>query len=713
MKKKVRILKSRIAPPVDFGAVTKGGNVCGVELEKTEFDFVQLSGRRLVLFDAYSAAHKYNAFDVDFGIVAFPFYLSCMTDSGERVAYCGMRFDEGEPAEWKLLCDDESLARLQADGDAASVPISSGVCVIADEAAYAEYREHIRDEIHPLSGHIILNGQTHEVISLFGRKYAVFSGGWGGGKYKCFAGYAEDGKPIALIVDFGMIEYPKRTDEPVEVEIDTGDGEVYVYDPKLSARENDIAKWSNIIEHSKSAVERLHAYSRRGYMHHSSGDENGALADYVAAIAECKRITDKGELARAWSVYDNAAEIYRERSDYQAAIDVMNAALDADNEMYSGAYVRLVDLYLLTKRTDEAREMAERLIKAHGNDPTAHAKYAECAVSAMDYVAAAREYDVLATEFRLYDSLFDEASCLIALGENKRAQTVLERYPAKQYSEKYMYYHAYIAYRERRIFAAIDLAEKAYRIDPEYMPALYLLIDMQSAVQDYRAVARYAEEYIRLRPDNEFGYCVCAEAHLVLGEFSDSARNYRHLYERIKPIDMYAALAAVLYSRMGEKKTGNKLLRMLKRKRSPYHSAALYAIDCVKYRKRDDALSRMVLKQNCDADFLLRLAVYLTAVGEVLSATRILEGLASDPTYEVVAQQIRAAERIGDKKLFDSFLDYYIENFIGGTLTATERMIVTERFLRDPTAREDWLPKLAVLTEQLEMKRAAMKKKQP
>lgn len=712
MKKTVKIPKSRLVPPVDFGTVMRGGELCGIRLDYREYAFMQFENGKAVLFDAYSSAHGYSAFDVEFGVVAFPFCALCMTDAGERVAYCGLRFSEEETVEWRLLCSDAALAGLAADPDAASVPIGSGVCCIADERAYRTYAAHIKDDIHPLAGQIILNGQAHAELELFGNKYAVFSSGWGDGRFRCYAGYTRDGRAVAFIVDFGMIEYPERADADtlVDVEINVADGDTYVYDPKKSARENDIARWSSIIATSKSAEERLRAYSRRGYLYHSVNDLNAALADYTAAVGECKNVTDRSELSRAWSVFDNAASIYCQRSDYESAIVLMIDALAVGDDFYAGAYVRLIDLYLLTKRADEAKKIAEQMTKKRPDDPVSHMKLAECAVSAMDYELAAREYETLAVKFRLYENLFDEAACLIEMGEYEKADGALERHPAKEYSEQYMYYKAYSAFKRRKYYEAIEYAERAYDLDPEYMPALYLLIDLESLVQEYHAVARYAEEYIKLRPDHEYGYSVCAEAHLILGVLSESARKYYYLYKRVKTDDdKYAALAAATAAGTGDKKRGKSILRALKRRRSAYLSAATYAVHFNKYKGRADALRKMVLKREYDADFLLQLSVYLTAVNGVLPATRILEFLSGEgePTFEVVAQQIRAAERIGDRKLFDSFLSFYLDKFIGGTLTVTERRALTERFMRDPKRRADWLPQLAILAEKLEQKRRA------
>ncbi|MDE6401065.1 MAG: tetratricopeptide repeat protein, partial [Clostridiales bacterium] len=638
-------------------------------------------------------AHRYRPFDVECGVVAFPFYCGCMTDGGERVAYCGLRFGEERAEKWKLLGLESALGLLNVDATAAGVSITSGVCCIADSEAYVDYCKHLQDEVHPLAGLIVLNGQTHEQVELYGNKYAVFSTGWGDGKYNCYAGFTADGRLTAIVADFGMIEYPMGDDELEEVEVEADAVDLYVYDPSKSESENNIARWTLALENASDPIMRLRAYSRRGYAYHSAKNSDAALADYISAVECSKQVTDRGELSRAWSVYDNAAEIYCQRSDYESAIRLMTDALEVNDSLYSGAFVRLIDLYRLTKRADKAMEIAERMLERRPNDPVASMKYAECCVSVAEYKAAADMYERLATKFMLYENLFDEASCLIELGDYEQASSALERHPAKEHYEQYWYYKAYIDYKKRDFRAALDNAEISHELDKEYMPALYLLIDIESLLQEYHAVARYAEEYKRLRPDNEYGYNVCAEAHLMLGNFSECARNYCYLYDSIKQDDKYAALAALACSKSGDKKRRTEMMRVLKRKRSPYYYGTMYGVYISKYRELDNALDKVVYNLHSDKDFILLLAVYLLQINVILPATHLIGELTKDNyrSFEVVAQQIRIAEKIGDKKQFLSFLDYYAEHYIAADMPAQDKRIIAERFMSANGKRRGWL----------------------
>ena len=688
MKATIKIPKSRITAPIDFGSVITMHSACGVKLSYTEYDFIQPTGK-LVMFDGYSGAHKYAPFDVE-AAICFPFFCGCMTDRGERVAYAGLRLSEDKAVEWKPLIDKSELVKLSAKVSEGGTPIPSGVCCFSDEEGYKLYASHINDEVPPLAGLIVLDGQTHSIAELYGKRYAVFSTGWGDGRYTCYAGYTEEGKVTAIIADFGMIDYGKRDDSPIDVEVDVGD-DMFVYDPTKTEEQNNIAHQTMIIEHSEYPAEKLKAYSRRGYAYHCMGDVDSALKDYLKAVEQSKSVTDRRVLFMAWSVYDNAAEIFCDRREYDSAIELMNEALSVNDTFYAGAYVRLIDLYQQAKRSDDALEVATRMVKARPDDPVAHMKYAECCVSAMDFRAAAAAYDLLVTEFDLYENLFDEASCFIELGDYEQALSSLNRHPAKENYEQYWYYCAYIEYKERRLYSALELAERAHEIDGEYMPALYLLIDIESLLNEYHAVARYAEEYKRLRPDNEYGYSVCAEAQLLLGNMTECARNYWHLYNKIKSDDKYAALAAITCFHTVEKRGAVQILKKLKRKKSAYYSGALFGMYITKFQHHLQ-LERDMYNSGTDDDFWLTLSVFLFKTDNVLHSTQIFDLLYRDSAlpYEAVAQQIRAAERIGNKKHFLSFTDYYVNKFISPSVSPQERKRLAESFIAD-AAHKSWL----------------------
>lgn len=682
MKKIVKIPKNRLSAPIDFAVMLADKKACGVALEYIESDRLPLGGNA-VLFDAYASARKYSAFDVELGDGGYPFCLCCKTNDGSRVAYCGLRLSDEPAQKFELIASDDSLGKLTVDPDAASVPINSGVCCIADKSAYDEYVAHIKDDIHPLAGLIVLDGQTHTSVELFGKKYAVYSTGWGDGRYRCYIGYAADGKPATLLVDFGMIDYPESDGTLVDVEINADGNDVYVPDPDKSERENNVKKWTQKVKAAKTPSERLAAYARRGYAYHSSGNIDAALKDYLAAVAECKNVENRGDILRAWAVFDNAAEIYCGRSDYESAIGLMNTALDVGDDFHSGAYSRLIDMYMATKRTADAKKTAERMIAARPDDPVAAIKFAEVCVAAGDYDSAAKTYEELATRFKLFENLFDEASCLIELGKLDEADAVLERFPTKESSEQYWYYKAYIDFKNRKLSDAREKAEKSMNIDGKYMPPLYLLIDIDSLMQEYHSVARYAEEYKKIRPDHEYGYSVCAEAQLIFGNYSESSRNYMHLYDNIKKDDKYAALAAITAAATGEGKTSRAMLKALKRKHSSYYYGAVYAIYFTKYSTKDSALDKVLFKLGADDDFLLQLAVYFADTGTVIPAARILDALSKkkNPPSEVIAQQIRLSERINDQKHFSMFLEYYINNFLGVNMPYKDKFVVANRFI--------------------------------
>ncbi|MCX4313091.1 MAG: DUF4241 domain-containing protein [Clostridia bacterium] len=691
MKITVKIPKDRLTAPIDFGEVLTSRCVCGVKLSYAELPFIQLAGQRIVVFDAYSSAHGYEPFDIECGVIGFPFYCGCMTDDGERVAYCGVRFGEGRATVWKPLFKKEVLGLLAVNADAGAIAIGSGVCCISGEDGYVQYRAHIKDDVHPLDGHIVLNGQTHTEVELYGNKYAVFSTGWGDGMYRCYVGYDENGVAVAVIADFGMIEYPPRDGSLVDVEIE-GDEQTYYYDPAKSERENNIAQWTHALAHAVTAEDRLNAYTRRGYAYHLDGNTDAALSDYMSAVECCGAVTDGTALHRAWFVYDNAAEILCSLGEYERAIELMNAALAVGDSFYSGAYVRLIDLYRLLKREDSALAAAQAMCAARPDDPVAHIKYAECCVAVTDYERAAEAFGKLATEFRLYENYFDAASCLIALGDYERADGMLEKHPAKDQYEQYWYYKAYIDFKQHKYRSALDNAEISHSIDPEYMPALYLLIDVESVLQEHHAVARYAEEYKKLRPNSEYGYSVCAEAQLILGNFSECARNYLYLYRNIKQDDRYAALAVMIGYETSEKKHCSGLLRILRKKRSPYYIGAIYSVYLTKYSSQADELDKLVKQLRGDAEFLMQLSLYLIGRNYIVPATRILGLIGADKSNaaDLVPLQIRLADKIGDKKQFMTFLDYYIEHILKTKFDEADRVELGKRFMSAPQSRTAW-----------------------
>lgn len=669
MKRKITIEKSRLAPPVDFTQLWENRTVNGIKLDYREYDFITVEGGKAVLFDAYTASRRYAALDTECGVLAFPFSFACMTDKGERVAYCGLRFSEDKITEWRVCHErgETGMLLLASDPDALAVPVPSGVCVLASVPAYEEYEKHIKDELHPLAGSIILNGQTHDSVSLFGHKYGVFSAGWGDGSYKCYNGVGADGRTVALIVDFDMFETkkPERA-EYVEIETEVSD-DAFVGDPNKTGPENNVERWTRVLENTTEPELMLQAYSRRGYAYHAMNRIDEALCDYEAAINCCVHISDKNALLRAWSVFDNAAELLCKKGDYKSAIEIMEFALSLGDDFYGGAYVRLVDMYFATKRYSLAYDVAKKMLESRPDDPVAYMKFAEACEATSDHLGAADTYETLASGFKLYDNLFDEAACLIDAGEYDRADAALERHPAKEYNEQYWYYKASVCRQKGEYTQAIEYALKAHELDGEYMPALFFIIDIKSLMHDYSSVARFAEEYKRARPASEYGFAVSAEAHLINGNYSECVKNCVYLYSKISKIDKYAALAAVVSEKTGDKKRGAELTRALKKSRSPYYACVRYMQYASKYNdKNASELARVLFGHKIDAEFLILLATYCAGTGKGEQARIIMqELLGRDRSVDCAAAQVRVALLLGDDVSAKRDFEYYADMFLG------------------------------------------------
>ena len=120
---------------------------------------------------------------------------------------------------------------------------------------------------------------------------------------------------------------------------------------------------------------------------------------------------------------------------------------------------------------------------------------------------------------------------------------------------------------------------------------------------------------------------------------------------------------------------------------------ALYCAYISKSREIENTLDKIVAQLRGDGEFLLLIAVYLIHTNNIVSASRILGELGKDKSFtnELVAVQIRLADRIGDKKQFFNFLDYYIEHVFAGNIIEDERKQLAERFMHSPQAHSAWL----------------------
>ncbi|PDT36956.1 hypothetical protein CO671_11210 [Rhizobium sp. M10] len=111
-----------------------------------------------------------------------------------RIAAAGMRFAEGKPDHWELaVLPGQDLATLKDD-----------------DADINYYDDVLAADLDANKGHYAL----HRPMAGKRGNVAVFWSGWGDGFYPVFWGLDKDGRPLALLTDFGVIENADGRREP-------------------------------------------------------------------------------------------------------------------------------------------------------------------------------------------------------------------------------------------------------------------------------------------------------------------------------------------------------------------------------------------------------------------------------------------------------------------------------------------------------------------
>lgn len=88
----------------------------------------------------------------------------------------------------------------------------------------------------------------------------------------------------------------------------------------------------------------------------------------------------------------------------------------------------------------------------------------------------------------------------------------------------------------------------------------------------------------------------------------------------------------------------------------------------------------------------MQLSLYLIGRNYIVPATRILGLIGADKSNaaDLVPLQIRLADKIGDKKQFMTFLDYYIEHILKTKFDEADRIELGKRFMSAPQSRTAW-----------------------
>ncbi len=130
----------------------------------------------------------------------------------ERVAFAQVRFGAGPVARWATATrPGQDVANLKA-GEAFGYGVDSGTGCFGDPAAYAEAGgvEDLFQDLIDAAQAVYRHTRDWVTIRTDAGSVAVFSAGFGDGFYTSFFGYAADGGLVALVTDFGVVDWPGR-----------------------------------------------------------------------------------------------------------------------------------------------------------------------------------------------------------------------------------------------------------------------------------------------------------------------------------------------------------------------------------------------------------------------------------------------------------------------------------------------------------------------
>lgn len=571
--KRIKLPKSRVYSSVDYLAALRNKCFQDVELKTYEFDEYNLEGK-LVLFDAVGKTYDYKPFQEGNTGKCAPFCATVNTVDGERVAFCGLLFDKNAIADcYKLITVDgmNDVMRLVNEPYYGSIPITSGICCLASEQIYQDYRDElIHSKIHPLDRYIHAPEELHLAIG----NLAVFSTGWGEGNYFAYAAITEDGKICAICIDFRVLKPNKDDSEQIEIQVDIAEA--------VSAENKDIIanQTALINDESTNAIARFNAYMHRAAEYNSLGKFDKSMADYMSALDVGEKLESSPEISgRMWMLYDSTAQQLRAMNRPFDAIALYERAIAYGGIVNASAFINIIDIYLSEKIPNKALEAAFRMRKMRPNDANAYYKLAEIYVELMRYKDAADCYQTLIDVFKLKECAFECALCLLQCEQVDQANAVLENYRLSggALNELYYYHVALVEYKRKNLLKAYRLAVSAYTINGEYLPILHLLIELDTYRMNFEFVTRWTSRYLDRRVNSEFGYSQRARAYFALNDYERAIDDYGKLI-KLSDNYMYVGLEALCYIMLGDFNRAQKLIKSLKHKSPHYYQIALVTL---------------------------------------------------------------------------------------------------------------------------------------
>jgi tetratricopeptide (TPR) repeat protein len=649
----------------------------GFALSYTELEKIPVASGAVCVFDAYEHAgvkpflQKFPAGDCT------PYALSVQTSLGERIAFAGLKFSDKPAKVWKLaLFDEHDVIKLAQESDSVVSAVNSGIVCVGDFVAMREYDALVKssiDDYHVMDMAVSFDGNTAFVYRIGGAPaLGVFSSGWGDGSYPAYIGLDENGSPVNIICDFNMIEYPKPAEKPsktLSFAFDINIEQIYRNDPRLSVDENNIAKWSFVIE-NESEVDNLtlyKAYSRRGNSYHNIGKLEAALADYYKALAIAEQSEKSGDFrTREWTLYDNAGAINKELGNTAEAKRLFEKARSVGDSFYSGAYLNLIDLYAEEKNYEKALSVAAEMVRDRPGDPNAYMKSAELYAALENYEKAIENYDVLIDRFAWQEGILEKVSCLLMMSRYDEALESLEAYAVENKTNEFYYYNlGFLEYKRRNYRRSYESLLKAFEYNSEFLPTVHLLIEIDDLMMNNQMLVKWADKYVELRPQSEFGYNVRAGALLKTRNAAAAVKDIEYIIDNISDAPVYARALVCAHLQNRDFSRAQKAVKRLRRQGvapDVYNDAAgLVYTAKGKFAKAEKHLTAALDAAETEEHFSDLCALY-TACGDRQKAAAVLERFQNEfPSSDrYIACAAALALKTGDSDRFNSLVNDYV-----------------------------------------------------
>lgn len=175
---------------------------------------IKINSGRIIACDPMIMQEYGIAFTQQFPVGEFPVQLAIANLNGaETIAYIRINFSNEPVVKWEYaLLPDQKLIGIN-DNDFYGYIVDSGMGIFVDEAAAKELDKEKLSEIgyetYTEMDRHYHEGWKYAMYNFGANNLAVFTAGFGDGRYGTYIGYDVKGTPCRLLTDFGLFDWRK------------------------------------------------------------------------------------------------------------------------------------------------------------------------------------------------------------------------------------------------------------------------------------------------------------------------------------------------------------------------------------------------------------------------------------------------------------------------------------------------------------------------